>query len=188
MQARKKENSILTTRIISPTQLGFTVVGYEEQVLDLTKVHPDNRVYAEFHGWGQRVPDKAAVPAADKDRNIIPAKERLRMKQEGIAAVIAHYESGSGSWTMRGEGRLAAGMDHTFTVQAVADVQRISVAAAHAYIDSHAKQFSVSRSAVLDTFADQPKFAARISELRRARVEQSGVDVERLLAGLPIAE
>lgn len=188
MQTKAKANSVVTARRISATVLGFTVLGHDEITFDLAKVHADNRAYAEIHGWGQRIPDKAAIPVADKDGNVVPKAERNRLKYEAIKKVVAHYESGSSEWGMRAAAVVREAVDHSITLQAVADVQGCSIESANAYVDDYAKQFAVSRTAVLDTLAAHAKFAPRIAEIKRERIKAAGIDEDSLFAGLPEAE
>lgn len=187
MQAKAKANSVVTARRISDTQLGFTVLGFEEQVFDLAKVAASNRAYAEIHGWGQRIPDKAAIPVDDKDGNIVPKAERSRLKYEAIKKVIAHYESGSAEWGMR-SARIEMEKDHSITLQAVAEIQGVTIEAVNTAVVRMMENFKVSRTVVLDTWAGDTKFATRIAEIRAERIAASGVDTAAILASLPTAE
>lgn len=187
MQSRKKENSVVTSRQLSPTVLGFSVEGYPEITFDLTKVHPSNRAYAEIHGWGQRVPDKAAIPVADKDGNIIEKTERNRRKHAAIAAVVSHYESGAATWSTRAA-KADDSLDRTAIVQAIVDVQGCSHESATAYVEGQAKSLNVSIAVVLATLASQPKFAERLAEMRGERIASAGIDAAAMLANLPKGE
>lgn len=186
MQSNTKTNTQVTHRLINDTTLGFTVLGYDELTLDLTKVHADNRAWAEIHGWCQRVPDKAAVNRDDKKSGAVrTAKEILALKYEGIKAVIEHYQSGSPEWAMKGAGGArGAGFDGTLVIEAVAGARGVTFAAIQDYVGQTAKSMNVSRQAVLDVLAEQ--YADQIAELRRERT--ADVDKTAMLAGLPIKE
>lgn len=187
MQSNTKANTIVTHRVVRENVLGFTVIGYPEIEMDLTKVHEDNRAYAEYHGWAQRVPDKAAIGQADKDGRIRAVSERNRLKYDAMRRIVDHYQSGSADWTMRAAASGdRGGLDHALTIAAVAAVQGVGQEIVHEYVKRQAERMNVSRTAVLDTLAGTARFAEKIAEMRRTRT--AGVDVEEMLAELPIAD
>lgn len=89
----------------------FIVKGHPTLTLDMNKVHPDNQRRASFVGMAQtRIVDRAAVGRADAKGNIIPEATRQALKHERMASLIAHYESGSPDWSVRGEAGFRGGM------------------------------------------------------------------------------
>lgn len=186
MQSNVKANTVVTHRMVSDSVIGFTVIGYPERTLDLSKVHDDNRDYAEYHGWAQRIPDKAAINRADKAGVVRTRVEMNRLKDAAIGRVIEHYESGTADWSMKAISGARESVDHSLTVQAICDVQGISHDVAMKWIAETATRLNISKSATMDALAINPKFAERVAELREARV--ADVDPEELLVDLPISE
>lgn len=184
MQSKVKANSIVTHRLINDTTIGFTVVGYDEVTLDLTKVAASNRTTAEFHGWGQRIPDVAAVGVTDKDGVVIPKSTRTRMKYERIKSIIAHYESGSADWSRKSTGPRIIAEDHTLTIAALMALHGMTHEAVQEFVIGKAKSLNVSRTAVLDSFAAVARVAAKVAELRAERVAAAGIDEDSLFEGL----
>lgn len=80
--------------------VSFEVSGYETLVLHMDKLHPDIVRRAACVGFAQvRIVDAAAVSMTDKDGNIVPADVRLAKKHANMAALIAHYETGTAEWS-----------------------------------------------------------------------------------------
>lgn len=185
MQSKSKRNSIVTTRLVDDTHIGFTVIGYPEAVLNLAAIAAANRQRAEWHGWGQRVVDAAAIGTTDKDDAIIPREERLKMKAEAISRVIAHYESGNADWNLRKAA--SRGPDHSITIQAVMDVRGLAYEAVSEYVTASAKTHNVTRTVILESLASNPAIASRIAAIRAERVAASGINSDELLANLSTA-
>lgn len=78
----------------------FTVKGFAPRTLIMANLSEAVRTRAACVGMAQvRVVDAAAIPAADKDGNIIPEATRLAMKDERIGALIDHYMTGTEEWS-----------------------------------------------------------------------------------------
>lgn len=78
----------------------FKVEGHPDLVLDMNKLSPEIVRRAACVGMAQvRIVDAAAIGAADKAGNIIPKDERIAKKHAQMAALIAHYESGTTEWS-----------------------------------------------------------------------------------------
>lgn len=85
--------------------VSFEVAGMDTIVLHMDRLHPDIIRRAACVGMAQvRIVDAAAVGAADKDGNIIPAAERIAKKHANMAALVAHYETGTAEWSRVREG------------------------------------------------------------------------------------
>ena len=86
----------------------FEVKGHSPIVLHMDKVHPDNVRRAGFVGMAQvRIVDAAAIGRVDEAGNIIPEAQRTSTKHERMSKLVAHYESGSPEWNVKGEGGFA---------------------------------------------------------------------------------
>lgn len=120
MQSKPKSNSVVTQRILDtdttfevtltlPQHLVYELRNADGSIMrevefDLSRVFSAHHARACIHGWGQRIPDAAAIGTTDKDGNIIPKAERTRIKAERINELCAHYESGSEAWSRRPTG------------------------------------------------------------------------------------
>ena len=88
--------------------LHINVIGAGELTFDRTKVHGDNCVYAEKHGWTQRICDKAALKAPVRaagmsDAAWLEAKQAYTLaRRDAMRIVIDYYESGAVAWKMVG--------------------------------------------------------------------------------------
>lgn len=120
MQSKPKSNSVVTQRILDANDT-FDVTITLPRILVYEVRNADGTIFREvryaldavfsahharacIHGWGQRIPDAAAIGTTDKDGNIIPKAERTRIKAERINELCAHYESGSEAWSRRPTG------------------------------------------------------------------------------------
>lgn len=67
---------------------------------DPAKAAPNNRAYAELHGWSARIGDAAALSRnAENGHKVTEA-----MRRAEVAAMVEHYEGGSTDWNVRGPG------------------------------------------------------------------------------------
>lgn len=86
-------------------QIRFTFEGLEPLTFDAAKVSDANREYSILNGFLHRLGDMAAIPKQDSKGNVVVVTEQMR--RDAIAAGIAHYESGTSDWNMKGGGRVA---------------------------------------------------------------------------------
>ena len=78
--------------------------GLEPITFDAAKASAANRVYAEMHGFSQRIGDNAAIARKDaKTGAVINVTEAMR--RDAVAELVAHYESGADEWTIEGATR-----------------------------------------------------------------------------------
>ena len=103
---KTKSNSVITTAIDTAARtLTFSVIGAGEIVLDLNRVHVANVDYAAFHGFKQRIADKAALPRDETTGK--PASPGD--KYEAMRELAEHFMSGSADWSTRREGGINEG-------------------------------------------------------------------------------
>ena len=124
-----KENQSVKPLIDMDAQVVmFDVRNHTPLRLDMTKLHRDIITRAAYVGMAQvRIVDAAAVSRQRKDGTIRTASEMDAEKYNRMAALIAHYESGSADWNVKG----AAREDNSALIlKAVARVRGIDATAA----------------------------------------------------------
>lgn len=104
METKAKSNSVITTRI-DGSRIVFSILDAGEVILDLSKVHADNKQRAMLHGFVQKVSDRAAIQR-DPETGFSASP---RDKQAAMQALVDHFESGSSEWRMAGAQRGGAG-------------------------------------------------------------------------------
>lgn len=161
----------------------FTVKGFEAKpiVLEMAKLSDAVRTRAACVGMAQvRIVDAAAIGAADKDGNIIPAEKRLEMKHTRMAELVAHYMTGTEEWSRV---RASAGIAGGYLFEALCEL------------------YAASRTpeqirAFLDGLSDKEQTALReddtvspiIAKIKKAKTEgQPKVDTAALLGNLTAA-
>lgn len=164
----------------------FRVLGKADLVLHADKLHPDILKRAALVGMAQvRIVDAAAVGVADKDGNIIPAAERVEMKYANMAALIEHYESGTSEWSRVGQG----GGGKSITIEAIAAVQGKDYDTVEAEVATFADaKYGGDTKKALAFLRTGSRVAAKIEEMRKARLPAPKVDADNALAELGKAE
>ena len=104
---------MMKKRIIDNETIEFTFDDLESIRFDCRKMSEANRAYARVHGMVQRLGDTAAGAKTESAR------------REAVAALAAHYESGSDSWDVARGARVA---QENPAVRAYADKLGISYA------------------------------------------------------------
>lgn len=158
--------------------------GGEPLVLDMNKVHASIVARAALVGMAQvRIVDAAAVSATDKEGNIRSNAERMALKRARMAALIAHYESGSDQWTIR---QSSGPADVGITMEAIAAVLGIALSDVAARLDRMAEKVGVERKKILADLATDEKVAAEMDRIRAERRKNAPkkVDTSALLAEL----
>lgn len=151
--------------------------------LDITKVHQDNIQRAAYVGLGQvRVVDAAAIGVADKNGRIIPAAERLAMKHKRMAAIIAHLESGSPVWNVKGEPGASSNDLITRALMRTREETREQVMAKVARFAG--AKFEGDNTKALKHLALDPKVAAAMLDLQREAIVTTAIDADSALDGL----
>lgn len=83
----------------------FTFDGLEPLRFAVEKMSPENEQAMLGHGVLARLGDMAAIPRKAKDGSVVTVTEAMRRAE--IEAGIAHYESGTTAWEMKGAQRAA---------------------------------------------------------------------------------
>lgn len=178
-----KENQTVKP-VIAPdfSTVSFEVREMETLVLHMDKLHPDIIRRAACVGFAQvRIVDAAAIPATDKDGNIIPADERTKMKHEKMAALIAHYETGTAEWSRVSEGGAEGGL----LAQAL---KRLYPDKSDADIAAFLEPLTAKQAAALrEDDAVAPHIAAIKAERAARKPAADKPDTKSLLAGLATA-
>ena len=106
-QSKAKSNSVITTRWENDL-LHINVLHAGEITFDRTKVNADLCIYAERHGWTQRLCDKAAISAPRRTPGMTDVQwheVKLAHAQDKLFAVksaVDYYENGAVAWKMTG--------------------------------------------------------------------------------------
>lgn len=176
METKRKSNSIITTARDDRGNPTFTVLGVGTLTLHLDRIHADNRAYAEVHGWGQRIPDGAALARDTKTGK--PATPRE--KYDAMARLVAHYESGTPDWSMVREG---VG-DTSLTIRAIAEVSGVTPREARERVERAAAAQSITVEKALATVRanSQPVRDA----MDRMRGEGASADAGAILNALGV--
>lgn len=81
----------------------FTFDGLEPLTFNVSKMSAENEAAMLGHGVLARLGDMAAIPRKGPNGEVITVTEAMR--REAIEAGIAHYESGTTDWNMKGGDR-----------------------------------------------------------------------------------
>lgn len=106
----------------------FTFDGLEPVVLNIAKVSTENREYAALFGLMSNVGDKAAIQKSAE--NGFKVTEEMRRAE--VVAGVAHFESGSTSWTMKAKARAEPLNPH---IQAIAEKRNCTYGEALAWFN-----------------------------------------------------
>lgn len=179
MQSNAKRNSIVTHEIADNGDILIHVLHAGTVRFDPEKVHEDNRTWAEYHGWIQRLSDGAA-----KSRN--PETGAPATPEEKMAAVqrlADHYMSGTDQWNLTAVA--GVGADDSITVRAVAEVKGITPERVRELLEVRAKALNVTVAKVLYAIrtSDGPEGSAVRDAMARMR-KPSDINASEVLAGL----
>lgn len=124
-------------------------VGAQSVTFNPDKVSAANRVYAELHGWKQRLSDATAL---SRD----PKTGRSATPEEKFAALVArvnHYESGAESWDMPRTGGGGGRSESSYILQAAANVQDVDLKTMSERVATNAEKRGVTVDAYLRQLA-----------------------------------
>lgn len=162
------------------------VEGQQPLTCDTNKIHASVMRRAAFAGLTQvRIVDAAAVPVARKDGSIIPKAERLVLKRQRMAALIAHLESGTEEWSRHGDG--SGGL--SLTIQAIANIKKWDYATAEKYVDEFAqKKHEGDRKAALAFLREGAQVSEEMARIRDKARKPANVDADAALAEMAAEE
>lgn len=157
----------------------FRTRGHPDLVLHMDKLHADIIRRAAAVGFAQvRIVDAAAVGLTDAEGNIIPEATRIAMKHENMAALIEHYETGTAEWSRVGSG----GGGKSITIEAIAAIKGMEYDQVEAEVaDFAAKKYEGDTKKALAFLRTGARVAAKIEELRKARMPAPKVDADAAL-------
>ncbi len=169
MNAKPKSNSIITTVYDEATDtITYTVQDVGSIVLDLNKVAKINIARAAVHGFGQRIPDSAAIGLTDDDGAIIPKADRLKMKFDRMKALVEFYETGTEEWSRKGggngEGR------RSIVITALSRIQGISYDDAETLVKSRAEKMNRTVKAQLGELAKAERVKKEILAIQSEKI------------------
>lgn len=182
-QRNMKENQSVMPIIADDfSTVTFRTRGQPDIVLHMDRLHPGILKRAACSGMAQvRIVDAAAIPATDKDGNIIPADERQRMKYERMAALVEHYETGTDQWSRVSEG----GGGKSLTVEAIARVKGWTYEQAEAEVEKLAdKHHGGDTKKCLAFLRGGKAVSEAMRAIREERAPAPKVDADKALAEL----
>ena len=165
----------------------FRTRGMPDLVLHWNKLHPKVQMRAGLAGMAQvRIVDAAAVGVADRKTGaIIPEAERIALKHERMARLVAHYESGTEDWSRVSEG----GGGRSITVEAIARVKGMTYDAAEAECERIADLHHGGDTKKALAFLRGAGAVQRaMAEIRGERTKAPVVDADKALAELGTKE
>lgn len=181
-----KENQHVQPVIDAGSQtVTFNVRGHDALVLHMDKLHPAIIAQAALVGMAQvRIVDAAAVSRTDKEGRIVPEDIRLAMKHERMAALIAHYETGTDQWSQRASGGGAPST--ALTVEAIARVKACDYATARRYVDEYAlEKFGGDNAKCLAFFRSAKAVKQAMLDIQNERLAESDAgDADEALSEL----
>lgn len=170
-----KSNATISVEINqSIGEMVYRVAGAGEVTFHVARAHPENRAYAEYHGWKQRHVDKAALGFDKETGRYATPVEKLA----AIRASVEYYETGVQGWTRGGapgarrvtDAALLAGIwDEAFPARPLNAERR-------AWLDGLTRQ-------QVGAFLELPNVKAIADRVRA--LGAAGVDTDALLAGMP---
>lgn len=95
--SKVKSNSVIQTAIdVEARTITFRVLGVENAItLNLNNVHAANVDYAAFHGFKQRISDKAALPCDEVTGRSASPQEKF----DAMAELVDYYTTGAEGWS-----------------------------------------------------------------------------------------
>jgi len=180
MQTKPKANSIITHEVRGGAIM-FTVKGAGNVLLDTGKLSQAVQSRAMLHGMIQRISDAAAIGRNPETGASATPEEKLA----NMAALVAHYESGTAEWSRKrgtGEGRDTSGI----TLQAIARVKGITEDAARASVEAYAAKSGIETKEAYRTLAKAKAVAEAILVIKAERLAgtEATLDADEALAGL----
>lgn len=172
---------------ITPTHEGAILVrvkGHPDILFNPMKASLENRRYAEFHGWKQRLTDAAAV-SADTTTGRTDAAE----KHANIAALVEYYETGAAEWARKraaaeGGGKPRESAAIHLVIPAMIELGKArDVEHANTLVDGLAGKKGIDRDAALKMLLETADIGKRVAEMKLAQ-KKFAASADELLEGL----
>lgn len=178
MQATKKSNSVVTTRLDEEGFLEISVLGAGQVKFDLDKVSVACRARAEVHGWTQRLVDAAAMSRDEVTGKPASPAEKF----EAIKELAEYYMGGAEEWARRSAG---GGGAQSITLQAIARVKGITYQQAEEFVGRYATaHYKGDTKAALAFLRTGAQVGAMILALRAEKQPAPVVDADKALGEL----
>lgn len=179
MQTKPKANSIIT-HAIEGNVIAFNVKGAGSLSLNMGALHPDVLARAAIHGMIQRISDAAAIGRNPETGASATPQEKL----ENMAALVAHYESGTADWSRKRAGgeRDTSGI----TLQALMRVKGLDEAAAREAVAKFAAAQGMDTAEAFRLLAKSGPVAEAILAIKAERLAATApvVDADAALASI----
>lgn len=180
-EPKGKSNSvIITVWDKAKNELRFNVLKASETggsltlVLSLDKVSASNRAEAVIMGFKQRIGDAAAIPFNQRLKRYATPRE----KYDAMLRLVEHYNSGAEEWSPRRQatGGGVSGAELMLT-------QALSEAYPTWTVEAIRAKVVGMTAPERTSLCEHHKLRPIIERLRRAALEEAGVDADKLLAG-----
>lgn len=160
----------------------FQVRGFPVHTLEMSKLHECIRHRAACVGMAQvRIVDAAAVTRADKLGNIRSEAEMLRLKDEGIGSLVAHYMSGTDQWALRTASERG---EDSITIEALARVKAWDLAKARLHAEERAAERGEEIRGYLAFLRNSGQIRDAINAIKAERAGPNSADADAELANL----
>jgi hypothetical protein len=174
---KPKSNSVVTVQQTEAGEILVQVLGAGVVTFDPTKASEKVRAHAAFHGFKQRLSDAAAM-SRDPENG---AAATPADKMAAIKELADWYMTGTEEWSRVGVG----GGGKSITIEAIAAEKGIEYDAAEAMVEEFAKaKYEGDTKKALAFLRLGSKVAARIDEIRKARMPAPKVDADAALEEL----
>lgn len=166
---KKRSNSVITTTQ-EGSVLKFNVLGAGELSIDLSSLSTTIQDRAMAHGMKQRISDAAALSCNPETGKPATAQE----KYEAMKALVDHYNSGADEWNIA---RSSGGIGRTSNVlQAIANVYKLDVDGARAYVEKTAVKRGIEYKAALALWKQSDKIVAELARMATAAPTKINAD------------
>lgn len=172
-----KANAVIQVQQTEAGNILVAVAGVGSITMDMTKVHADNKAYAAFHGFKQRLVDAAALSRdTTNGATASPADKFAAIKE-----LVDHYEGGSPDWSRQSAGGGAS----SITLEAIATIQGLTYEVAEERVARMADaKFGGDTRKCLAYLRTGAKVAEEIERIRKARMPAPKLDADEALAEL----
>lgn len=171
---------------VTPTHGGTILVkvkGHPDILFAPGKASPQNRAYAEFHGWKQRLTDAAAVSADTETGKTSPAE-----KHAAILALVEYYETGADTWARKREAGAGGAARESAAIHLVIPAmielgKAKDLDHANKLVDGLAAKKGIKRDEALKLLLATSDVGKKVAEMKAAQ-KKYVADADSLLEGL----
>ena len=152
-------------------------IGGESRTFDPATTSLANQTRAMYHGYRQRLSDKAAIARDPKTgQSATPAQKRA-----AVWAAMDHYMSGSDKWEMeRAAGGGGGRSDASYILQALANVQDVELKIMSERVAANAEKRGITVEAYLKRVATSPAVAEEVARIKHGESEDADEILDEL--------